>query len=67
MKSLDQSKGKIKTCQKDKSRMVILIIQEWQKKESLDLSKRQPNYIENNKIDNSYIDFSEKDKKKEPS
>ena len=33
------------------------------KKENQDLSKRQPNYIENNKIDNSYIDFGEKDKK----
>ena len=34
------------------------------KKKSLDLSKRQPNYIENNKIDNSYIDFSENHKKR---
>ena len=33
------------------------------KKENQDLSKRQPNYIENNKIDNSYIDFSENHKK----
>jgi hypothetical protein len=33
------------------------------KRESLDLSKRQPNYIENNKIDKSYIDFSVEDKK----
>ena len=33
------------------------------KKISQDLSKRQPNYIENNKIDNSYIDFSENHKK----
>jgi hypothetical protein len=33
------------------------------KRESLDLSKRQPNYIENNEIDKSYIDFSVEDKK----
>ena len=33
------------------------------KNESLDLSKRQPNYIENNNIDKSYIDFSLEDKK----
>lgn len=31
--------------------------------ENQDLLKRQPNYIENNKIDKSYIDFSGEDKK----
>ncbi len=51
----DLSKGQVKNGDFDNSRVA--------KKESLDLSKRQPNYIENNKIDNSYIDFSEKDKK----
>lgn len=35
------------------------------KEESLDLSKRQPNYIENNKIDKSYIDFKVEKTKKE--
>ena len=49
------SKGQVKNGDFDNSRVA--------KKESLELSKRQPNYIENNKIDNSYIDFSKKDKK----
>lgn len=43
----DLSKGQVKNGDFDNSRVA--------KKESLDLSKRQPNYIENNKIDNSYI------------
>lgn len=51
----DLSKGQFKNGDFDNSRMV--------KKKSLDLSKRQPNYIENNKIDKSYIDFSKEDRK----
>jgi hypothetical protein len=51
----DLSKGQVKNGDFDNSGMV--------KRESLDLSKRQPNYIENNKIDKSYIDFSGKQKK----
>ena len=51
----DLSKGQVKNGDFDNSRMA--------KKESLDLSKRQPNYIENNKIDKSYIDFNLEDKK----
>lgn len=51
----DLSKGQVKNGDFDNSRMV--------KKKSLDLSKRQPNYIENNKIDKSYIDFSKEDRK----
>jgi len=50
----DLSKEQVKNGDYDNSRMA--------KKKSLDLSKRQPNYIENNKIDNSYIDFSENNK-----
>ena len=51
----DLSKGQAKNGDFDNSRMA--------EKESLDLSKRQPNYIENNKIDKSYIDFNLEDKK----
>lgn len=51
----DLSKGQALNGDFDNSRMV--------KKKSLDLSKRQPNYIENNKIDKSYIDFSKEDRK----
>ena len=51
----DLSKGQVKNGDFDNSRVA--------KKESLDLSKRQPNYIENNKIDKSYIDFNLEDKK----
>ena len=53
-KNQDLSKGQVKNGNFDNSRMA--------KKESLDLSKRQPNYIENNKIDKSYIDFSVEDR-----
>ena len=51
----DLSKEQVKNGDYDNSRMA--------KKKSLDLSKRQPNYIENNKIDNSYIDFNRENKK----
>ena len=51
----DLSKGQVKNGDFDNSRIA--------EKKSLDLSKRQPNYIENNKIDKSYIDFSGEDKK----
>lgn len=51
----DLSKGQVKNGDFDNSRMAQKISQ--------DLSKRQPNYIENNKIDNSYIDFSGNHKK----
>lgn len=51
----DLLKGQVKNGNFDNSRMA--------KRKSLDLSKRQPNYIENNKIDKSYIDFSPEDKK----
>jgi DNA-binding PadR family transcriptional regulator len=48
-------KLKVKNVKLEKSRI--------SKNESLDLQKLQPNYIENNKIDKSYIDFSVEDKK----
>ena len=51
----DLSKGQVKNGDFDNSRVA--------KKESLDLSKRQPNYIENNKIDKSYIDLSKEGRK----
>ena len=51
----DLSKGQVKNGDFDNSRMA--------KKISQDLSKRQPNYIENNKIDKSYIDFNLEGKK----
>jgi len=53
--SQDLSKEQVKNSDFDNSRMA--------KRTSQDLSKRPGNYIENNKIDKSYIDFSAEDKK----
>lgn len=53
--SLDLPKREVKKFDSEESRDL--------ENKNQEVLKPNPNYIENNKIDNSYIDFSEKDKK----